>query len=51
MAQKNATPRKEQQQAIKRAGLRSHHWTVIQELRRSLIIRNRITGEVKLIGK
>ena len=51
MAQKNATPSKEQQEIIKRNGLKPVCWTVVQDLHQSMIIRHRITGEVKLISK
>ena len=51
MAQKNATPSTEQQENICRAGLNPAEWTVIKDLLYSMIIRNRITNEVKLIGK
>ena len=51
MAQKNATPSKEQQEIIKRNGLQPMVWTVIQDLNHSMIVRHRITGEVKVIDK
>lgn len=51
MAQKNATPTKEQQKSIKAAGLNVLTWVVQKELGNSLIVRHRITGEVKLISK
>lgn len=49
--QKNATPTREQQQAIERAGLNKAVWVVTQELDKSLIIKHRITGEFKLIRR
>ena len=49
--QKNATPSKEQQAAIKGSGLRHWEWTVLQELQYTMIIKHRISGEVKLINK
>ena len=51
MAQKNATPSKAQQVHIKAAGLNVLTWVVQKELPNSLIVRHRITGEVKLIKK
>ncbi len=51
MAQKNATPSKEQQKVIKKAGENPLLWTVVQDQRQSMIIRHRITGQVKLIYK
>lgn len=51
MAQKNATPSKEQQETIKRNGLQPMCWTVMQDLNHTMIIRHRITGEVKVIDK
>ena len=51
MAQKNATPTKEQQEIIKRNGLQPLTWTVIQDLNHSMIVKHRITGEVKVIDK
>ena len=49
--QKNATPSREQQAAIKRNGLRAWEWVVLQDLRHKMIIKNRFTGEVKHINK
>lgn len=51
MAQKNATPSKAQQVSIKAAGLNVLTWVVQKELPKSLIVRHRITGEIKLIEK
>lgn len=51
MAQKNATPSKAQQASIKAAGLNVLTWVVQKELPKSLIVRHRITGEIKLIEK
>ena len=51
MAQKNATPTKEQATRIKAAGLTPIEWVVMKELNHSMIIKHRITGEVKLIEK
>lgn len=51
MPQKNATPTRDQQAAIKRAGLDPREWTVKKELYSQLIICHRITGDVKLLSK
>lgn len=51
MAQKNATPSKKQTEIIKRNGLNAQCWTVVKELSNSMIVRNRITGEFKVIDK
>lgn len=49
--QKNATPNKAQQAAISAAGYNPMVWTVLKELDHRLIIRNRLTGTVRLIDK
>lgn len=51
MAQKNATPTAEQQMTIIHAGLKPAEWVVIKDLKYSMIIRSRVTNEVRLIGK
>lgn len=51
MAQKNATPSRAQQAIIKRNGLQPVGWVVLQDLIQHMIIRHRITGEVKVIDK
>ena len=51
MTQKNATPTEEQQHFIVCAGLNPAYWTVIKDLRYSMIICHRITKEVRMIGK
>lgn len=51
MAQKNATPSKEQARIIKANGLTPIEWVVLKDLNHSMIIKHRITHEVKLIGK
>lgn len=51
MAQKNATPSKEQARHIKANGLLPIEWVVMKDLIHSMIIRHRITGEVKVIDK
>lgn len=50
-AQKNATPTKEQQIVLEKAGLSSHLWTVLKDYQYSMIVRHRVTGEVKLVNK
>ena len=49
--QKNATPSKAQQEVLKRNGLNVLTWVVIKELNHSMIVKHRITGEVKVIDK
>lgn len=51
MGQKNATPSKAQMEVIKRNGLSPLLWTVVKELTHSMIVRHRVTGEVKVIEK
>ena len=51
MAQKNATPTKEQQMTICNAGLKPDDWVVVKDLMYSMIIRNRYTNEHKMIYK
>ena len=51
MAQKNATPSKEQQNYLKAAGLNHLTWVVVRELPSCLIVKHRITGECKHIDK
>ena len=51
MAQKNATPTREQQGIMKRNGLTAACWTVLQDLHHSMIVRHRITGEVRVLDK
>ena len=51
MAQKNATPSKEQARIIKENGLTPIEWVVLKDLNHSMIIKNRFTHEVKLIDK
>lgn len=50
-AQKNATPTKEQQRVMEKAGLIPHLWTVIKNFQYSMIVRHRVTGEFKHINK
>lgn len=51
MAQKNAGPTKTQQEVLKRNGLNVLTWVVIKELNHSMIVKHRITGEIKVIDK
>lgn len=51
MPQKNVTPTRDQQAAIKRAGLDPREWTVKKELYSQLIICHRITGSFQVINK
>ena len=51
MAQKNATPTKEQQTLLKSAGLSALNWTVVKDFPNSMIVKCRITGEFKLVEK
>ena len=51
MAQKNASPTAEQSQVLINNGLRPEEWTVVKDLQYSMIIRNRITGEYRMVGK
>ncbi len=51
MAQKNATPTKEQTQTMERHGLKAVLWVVVKELQHSMIVKHRITGEFKVIDK
>lgn len=51
MAQKNATPTREQQVAIKRAGFDPSEWTVKKELPSQLIIIRRGDKAMQMIDK
>jgi len=51
MAQKNANPSQEQAQIITKRGLDKFLWVVVKELRNSMIIKHRYTGEFKVIEK
>lgn len=51
MAQKNATPTKEQIALLKQAGLSVLNWVVVKEFANSMIVRCRVTGEFKMIEK
>ena len=51
MTQKNATPNKRQAAALERSGLSKLRWVVIKELDHRLIVKHRLTDEVKVIDK
>ena len=51
MAQKNATPTREQKAVLEKRGLNPLCWVVVNETPRSLIIKQRITGEFRVIDK
>ena len=44
-------PTKEQAEAMTRDGVNRAVWAVLSETKESLILRHRITGEIKVIGK
>ncbi len=44
-------PTKPQRDAIMRAGLNPFAWLVLQEKKHHLVIRHRVTGEIKLISR
>lgn len=51
MAQKNASPTKEQAEAMKKAGMNPVFWAVVKVLPNSMIVKNRLTGEFKVLEK
>ena len=51
MAQKNATPTKEQQEVMKKNKLPPLTWVVVKDLKYSMIVKHRITGEFRVIDK
>lgn len=51
MAQKNATPTKEQKAVLEKHKLNPLCWVVVNETPHSLIVKQRVTGEFKLINK
>ena len=51
MAQKNATPSRKQQEIMRKSGLNSVLYVVIKELNHSMIVKHRITGEIKVLDK
>ena len=51
MVQKNASPTREHRQIMERNGLKPAWWTVIRSLNYNLIVKNKLTGEVKYLEK
>jgi len=51
MKQKNATPTAAQKEILKRFGLAPFCWVVVKDLKNVMIIKNRITGEFRMIEK
>lgn len=51
MAQKNATPTRKQQEIMRRNGVNSVLYVVMKELDHKIIIKHRITGNVKVLDK
>ena len=51
MAQKNASPTRAQARILEKHSLNKLMWSVMRELENVLIIRHKITGEVKVIEK
>ena len=51
MQQKNASPTRAQSRILESRGMNSRIWCVMKDLRKRLIVRNRISGEVKVICK
>lgn len=51
MAQKNASSTKEQAEAMKKAGMNPVFWVVVKVLPNSMIVKNRLTGEFKVLEK
>lgn len=51
MAQKNATPTRQQQEVMRKNGLNSILFVVVKDLPHSMIIKHRITGEIKVLDR
>lgn len=51
MTKKKKNPSNWKEDAIKRAGLNPLCWAVMEELDDGLIVKHKITGEVKVISK
>ena len=51
MAQKNATPTRQQQEIMRKNGLNSILFVVVKDLPNSMIIKHRITGEFRVLDK
>lgn len=48
---KKKEPNQEQNEVIKRNGLNALCWVVLQDMPNSMIVKHRVTGEVKVISK
>lgn len=51
MAQKNASPTKQQVEILKKNKLTPVSWVVVKDLTNSMIVKHRITGEFRVIDK
>lgn len=51
MAQKNASPTREQAQILERNGLSKLEWVVVRDFPNSMIVKHRWTDEYKTIEK
>ena len=51
MTKKKKVPNNGHDDAIKRAGLNTLCWVAIKDLGNALLIKHRITGEIKVIDK
>ena len=51
MAQKNAMPSRKQQEIMRKNGINSVLYVVIKELDHSMIVKHRITGDIKVLDK
>ena len=51
MAQKNATPTRQQQEVMRKNGLNSILFVVVKDLPHIMIIKHRITGEIKVLDR
>lgn len=51
MKQKNAAPDKEQQAVLRQNGLNPLYWVVAKDLRNTMIIKHRFTGEFRTVNR
>lgn len=51
MAQKNATPTRQQQEVMRKNGLNSILFVVVKDLPHSMIVKHRIIGEIKVLDR
>lgn len=51
MAKKNETLSKQQTEILKRNHLTPLCWAVLQDLNHSMIVKHKVTGEIKVIDK